>query len=445
MQVLHARCAGLDVHKKMVVACVRIAGEDGRVERQVRTFDTTTGKLLQLHDWLLSQSVTHVLMESTGVYWKPVWHVLESNFELLLANAMHVKNVPGRKSDVNDATWLADLLAHGLIRPSFVPPTPIQELRDLMRTRKQLVRERASHQQRIDKVLQDANIKLDSVLSDTLGRSGRAILDAIVSGQSDPEQLVELVSKRVKATRQEMVEALRGYITPHHRFMLKLHLSQIDTLSKAITQIEEEAGERLAPFRQAAALLITIPGISDTAATVIVSEIGIDMSRFPSAAHLISWAGLCPRSDESAGKRRSTRIRKGAPWLKTLLIQCAWSAVRTKGSYLRGKFLRLRARRGAKKAIVAIAASILTAVYFMLKRGTTYQDLGDAHFSVRSRAKAASRLVRKLGELGYLVEIQAVSEGDEAGRHAADREDEAGDKAADKVDEVRLEAAGGRP
>jgi len=426
MQVLYARCAGLDIHKDTVVACVRITGDDGHVERQVRTFETTTGRLLQLHDWLSSQEVTHVLMESTGVYWKPVWHVLEGNFELQLANAMHVKNVPGRKSDVNDATWLADLLAHGLLRPSFVPPTPIQELRDLMRTRKQLVRERVSHQQRIDKVLQDANIKLGSVLSDTLGRSGRAILNAIVAGQNDPEKLADLVSKRVKATRQEMVEALRGHVTAHHRFMLKLHLSQIDALSKAITQIEEEAGERLAPFRQAAALLTTIPGISDMAATVIVSEIGVDMSRFPSAAHLISWAGLCPRSDESAGKRRSTRIRKGAPWLKTLLVQCAWSAVRARGSYLRAKFLRLRARRGAKKAIVAVAAAILTSVYFMLNRGTEYKDLGAEYFTVLSRAKATSRLVRKLNELGYQVELKAANEGDGVGPEAAEERDEVG-------------------
>lgn len=431
MQVLYARCAGLDIHKDTVVACVRITGDDGHVERQVRTFETTTGRLLQLHDWLSNQKVTHVLMESTGVYWKPVWHVLEGNFELQLANAMHVKNVPGRKSDVNDATWLADLLAHGLLRPSFVPPTPIQELRDLMRTRKQLVRERVSHQQRIDKVLQDANIKLGSVLSDTLGRSGRAILNAIVAGQNDPEKLADLVSKRVKATRQEMVEALRGHVTAHHRFMLKLHLSQIDALSKAITQIEEEAGERLAPFRQAAALLTTIPGISDMAATVIVSEIGVDMSRFPSAAHLISWAGLCPRSDESAGKRRSTRIRKGAPWLKTLLVQCAWSAVRARGSYLRAKFLRLRARRGAKKAIVAVAAAILTSVYFMLNRGTEYKDLGAEYFTVLSRAKTTSRLVRKLNELGYQVELKAANEGDGVGSEAAEERDKVGPKAAD--------------
>jgi transposase len=402
MEILYPRCAGLDVHKDTVVACARLAG-DGGVKLFVETFGTTTSSLLALADWLEKHGVTHVAMEATGVYWKPVWHVLEGSVELVLANAMHIKNVPGRKTDVNDATWIADLLAHGLIRGSFVPPTSIQELRGLTRTRKQLVREKASHVQRIDKILQDANVKIGSVLADIMGQSGRKILDAIVGGEGDPEKLVVLVNKRVKATRAELVESLRGRVTKHHRFLLKLHLHQVDELDEAIAAIETEVGETLAPFRAAADLLNTIPGVSDVAASVIVSEIGIDMSRFPTSAHLISWAGLCPRNDESAGKRRSTRVRKSAPWLKTTLVQCAWCATRAKGTYLRAQFLRLRARRGPKKAILAVAGSILTATYFMLKNNATYQDLGPDHFDRADRAKMASRLVRKLGELGYMV------------------------------------------
>lgn len=408
MEVHHARCAGLDVHKDTVVACARVVGEGG-VEHFVETFGATTSPLLALADWLGKHGVTHVAMEATGVYWKPVWHVLEDSFELVLANAMHIKNVPGRKTDVNDATWIADLLAHGLIRGSFVPPTSIQELRGLTRTRKQLVREKASHVQRIDKILQDANVKLGSVLTDIMGQSGRAILDAIVGGDSDPEKLVALVNKRVKATPAELVESLRGRVTKHHRFLLQLHLHQVDELDQAIASIEKEVGDSLAPFRAAADLLNTIPGVSEVAASVIVSEIGVDMSRFPTSAHLISWAGLCPRSDESAGKRRSTRVRKSAPWLKTTLVQCAWCATRAKDTYLRAQFLRLRARRGPKKAILAVAGSILTAAYFMLKNNATYRDLGADYFDRADREKMASRLVRKLGELGYTVDVKKVA------------------------------------
>jgi transposase len=344
-------------------------------------------------------------MEATGVYWKPVWHILEDSFELLLANAAHVKNVPGRKTDINDATWLADLLAHGLLRGSFVPPTALQELRGLTRTRKQLVREKASHVQRIDKVLQDANVKLGSVLSDIMGQSGRAILDALAAGESDPDQLVALVRTRVKATRQELREALRGRMTRHHRFLLTLHLGHIDALDRAITTVEAEVGDHLAPFREAAQLLTSIPGISDWIAAVIIAEIGVDMSRFPTAAHLISWAGLCPKSDESAGKRRSTRLRKSAPWLKTMLVQAAWCATRAKGTYLRAQFHRLRGRRGPRKAIMAVAASILTSVYHMLSRQVPYADLGDQHFDRIDRTRIANRLVRRLTELGYTVEL----------------------------------------
>jgi transposase len=405
MELLYPCCAGLDVHKDSVVACARVlVGE--HVVREVETFVTTTTGLLALADWLVERGVTHVVMEATGVYWKPVWHVLEGSVELVLANAMHVKNVPGRKTDVNDATWLAELLAHGLIRGSFVPPTAIQELRALTRTRKQLVRERTQHTQRIQKTLEDANVKIASVISDVLGTSGRAILHALIEGEADPEKLAACVCTHLKASRSEIVEALRGRVGRHHRFLLKLHLDQIGALEQALTAIEAEVGPVLEPFRSNADLLTTIPGVSDIVAQAVVSEIGVDMARFPSAGHLLSWAGLCPRNDESAGKRRSTRLRKGAPWLKTVLVQAAWAATRRKDSYLRAQFLRLKSRRGPKKAIIAVAASMLNATYFMLRDGVAYQDLGAAHFERHDRSKTILRLVRKLHNLGCDVAVK---------------------------------------
>ena len=404
MDVIYPRCAGLDVHKQTVVACVRIA-RDGAPLQEVRTFHTTTSGLLALADWLDSFGVEHVAMEATGVYWKPVWHVLEGHFELVLANAAHVKNVPGRKTDVNDAMWLADLLAHGLIRASFVPPAAVQELRTLTRTRKQFVRERAAHVQRIEKVLEDANLKLSVVISDILGKGGRAVLQALIDGHSEPEFLASCITTRVKASRAELLEALRGRVSAHHRFMLKVHLSHIDALDKAIAAIETEVGAGLAPFRQAAKLLSTMPGLSAVSANVVVAEIGIDMSRFATPGHLLSWACMCPRNDESAGKRRSTRLRRGGKWLKTTLVQAAWSAIKVKGSYLQAQFHRLRARRGAKKAIVAVAASMLTAAWHMLRDGTEWHELGAAHFDRANAAKTANRLIQRLQQIGYAVQV----------------------------------------
>jgi transposase len=405
MQVLYSRCAGLDVHKNTVVGCVRLADGD-TVTTQVKTFATTTAGLLALSEWLAEHGVTHVAMEATGVYWKPVWHVLEDGeFELVLANAAHIKNVPGRKSDVKDCQWIAELLAHGLIRASFVPDGQTQELRDLLRTRKQLVRERTRHTQRIHKTLEDANIKLDAKLADVLGKSGRAMLDAMVAGESDPERLAALAHKGVKCPQVELREALRGRMTDHHRFLLRVHLEQIDSLDAAIAMIDREVEAGLAPFRTAVELLITIPGVSRLSAEVIVSEIGTDMRRFPTVGHLLSWAGLCPRSDESAGRRRSRRLRKGAAWLKTALVQCAHAARRKKQSYLQAQFLRLQSRRGPQKAICAVAASILTAAYHMLKNGTLYADLGPDHFHRRSNTTQTQRLIRRLQNLGYAVEI----------------------------------------
>jgi transposase len=370
------------------------------MHQEVRSFGTTTTELLALADWLAEHDCTHVAMEATGVYWKPVWHVLEDEFELVLANAAHIRNVPGRKTDVNDAMWIADLLAHGLIRSSFVPPQAIQQLRDLTRTRKQLVREVSQHSLRIQKVLEDANLKLGSVLSDVLGKSGRAMLDAIVAGQSDPAQLAELAQGTARNKTAELREALRGRITEHHRTMLKLHLQVVDALQRTLAELDAAVGKALAPIRQRARLLTTMPGVSDLTASVLVAEIGVDMSRFPSAGHLISWAGLCPRSDESAGKRRSTRVRKSGTWIKTTLVTAAWAAVRVKTTYLRAQFLRIKARRGAKKAILAVAASMLTPAYHMLRDGTQYNDLGSEHFDRQDRSKTIRRLLKRLQDLG---------------------------------------------
>ena len=371
MEVLYPRCAGLDVHSRCVNACARIAA-GRKVTTEHREFATTTAGLLELAAWLTEAGCTHVAMEATGVYWKPVWHVLEdeASFTLVLANAQHIRNVPGRKSDRKDAAWIADLLAHGLIPSSFVPPAPIQELRDLTRTRKQLVRESARHTLRLQKTLEDANVKLTRVASDILGVSGRAILAALIAGETDPERLSDCTKGRLKADRADIVAAVHGRVTAHHRFLLKLHLAQIDALTAAVQQVEQQADEVLRPFREAAERLATMPGVSETVARVIIAEVGVDMTQFPSAGHLVSWAGLCPRLDESAGKRRSTRIRHATPWLKTALVQAAWAATRKNGSYLQAQFRRLKGRRGPKKAIVAVAASMLTAAYFMLRDET---------------------------------------------------------------------------
>jgi transposase len=405
MEVLYPRCVGLDVHAETVVACVRIA-TGGTVGYEHRTVPASTSGLVELSEWLARHEVTHVGMEATGVYWKPVWHVLDGHFTLILANAMHIRNIPGRKSDMNDATWIADLLAHGLIRSSFVPPAPIQALRDLTRTRKQLVREVARHAQRIQKTLEDANLKLTHVVSDVLGASGRAILAALIAGETDPERLADLAHHRLKTPRARLVAALHGVVTDHHRFLIRLHLSQIDALEHAVREVEARIGDALGPFRAAVNLLKTMPGVSETAARVVVAEIGVDMSRFPTAAHLVSWAGFCPRLDESAGKRRSTRIRHGAPWLKTTLVQAAWAASRKKKSYLRAQFQRVTSRRGPKKAILAVANSMLTAAYYMLRDGVEYEDLGNQYFVHHDKERLTKTLLKRLRDLGVEVEVK---------------------------------------
>ena len=406
MDLLHPQCAGLDIHQRTVVACARVVAGSS-VTHDRRTFGTTTADLEALRDWLTAHGCTHVAMESTGVYWKPIWQILEGRFELVLANARHIRAIPGRKSDVNDATWIADLLAHGLIRGSFVPPAPVQELRDLTRTRKQLVREIAQHTLRIQKTLEHANLELTGLLSNILGVSGRAILQVLVAGEQDPERLADLVHGRLKASRAELVAALHGRVTAHHRFLLQLHLTHVETLERAVHEVEARLGEALAPFRTALDRLITMPGVSETVARVLVAEIGFDMTRFATAGHLVSWAGLCPRLDESAGKRLSTRTRPSNPWLKTTLVQAAWAASRKKDGYLRAQFLRLKSRRGPKKAILAVAASMLTAAYHMLKHDVDYRDLGADHFDRRDKAKLAHRLIQRLQALGFAVEARA--------------------------------------
>lgn len=402
MDLLYVKCAGLDVHPRSVSACARLIVE-GRATHEVRTFGTSTRELTTMAEWLASVGCTHVAMESTGVYWKPVWHVLEGRFELVLANAMYIRNIPGRKSDVKDAVWIADLLAHGLLRGSFVPPEATQDLRDLTRTRKQLTRELTRHTQRIQKTLEDANVKLTEVISSVVGISGRSILRALIAGETDPGRLADLTHGRLKASRSELIDALSGRVTDHHRFMLKLHLEQVENLERAVRELEARADQTT--FRPAIELLTTIPGVSDVTARVMVAEIGDDMSRFPTAGNLISWAGLCPRLDESAGKQRSNRTRRGAPWLKTVLVQAARAAANKRGSYPRAQYQRLKARRGPNKAVLAVAATLLTAAYHMLKYGVEYRDLGPDHFD-RDKDLQATRLIRRLKALGVEVTVK---------------------------------------
>jgi transposase len=406
MELMYSRCAGLDVHQKTVVACIRIQNEDGKVARATRTFATHTAGLIELSDWLEQAGCTHAVMEATGVYWKPVWHILEESVALVLANAQFVRNVPGRKSDVTDAAWLADLLAHGLVRSSFVPDRPTQELRDLTRTRKQLIRQRAQHVNRLHKILEDANLKIGSYVTDITGKTGRTILEALIAGETDAEKLAGLRNARIKASSEEFRLALRGKITAHHRFMLKLHLEQIDGVDRSVMALDAQLEELSRPLAEEVALLAGMPGMSQVSAFVVLAEIGADMSRFPSSRHLVSFAGLCPRLDKTAGKSRSTKLRNGSNWLKTVMVTCAWAAARSKNTYARAQFHRLKARRGSKKAVVAVAASMLTAVFHILRDHVPYRDLGPAWFDRRDKLKVANRLQRRLEALGFEVKIQ---------------------------------------
>jgi transposase len=409
MQILCERCCGLDVHKRLVVACVLIGPPGRPVEKEIRTFETMTGDLLELSDWLLSRGVTHIALESTGVYWKPIWNLLEDTFTLLLVNAQHVKAVPGRKTDVRDAEWLAELLRHGLLQGSFVPDRPQRELRELIRYRTSLVRERATVVNRIQKTLEGVNIKLASVATDILGKSGRQILEALTLGATDaPElaQLAQLARGRLRDKIPQLERALAGRFGPHQRFLLAEHLALLDALEASLERVSTEIAERVRPFDEAIERLQTIPGVGRRVAEVIVTEVGVDVSRFPTAGHLASWAGLCPGQHESAGKRHSGRTRHGNASLRTALVEAAQAASHTKATYLAAQFHRLAARRGRKKAAIAVAHSILVIAYHLLARGTTYQDLGVHYFDERDRRAVERRAVRRLEGLGFKVILE---------------------------------------
>ncbi|GAC1361072.1 MAG: IS110 family transposase [Ktedonobacteraceae bacterium] len=432
MERVYERCCGIDVHKKMVVACL-ILIVNGHRHKEARTFRTTTQDLLLLLDWLSSAGCTHVAMESTATYWKPIYTLLEGHFELLVVNAQHIKAVPGRKTDVHDAEWIADLLQHGLLKASFIPPASQRDLRELTRYRTNLVEERARAANRLQQTLEGTNLKLGDVATDILGKSGRAILEALLAGQTDPAVLADLAQGRMRAKRAELEQALVGTLTTHHRFLLREQLDHIDSLNEAVLRVSSEIEERMhtldqteqntdetnetsrdseegsLSWNQAIELLDSIPGINQRAAEGILAEIGTDMTRFTNAHHLASWAGMCPGSNESAGKRLSSRIRKGSPWLRSLLVEAAHAASHSKNTYLSAQYRRLAARCGAKKAAVAVGHTILIIIYHVLQEREGYQELGGNYFDERDRQATEKRLVRRLEKLGYEVAIKSPS------------------------------------
>ncbi len=406
MDTLYPRCAGIDVHKKTVVVCARCIDDPRKPREQVRTFSTMTASLLALADWLAALGVTHVALESTGVYWKPVYHLLADRFQVVLANAQHIKQVPGRKTDVKDCQWIAQLLQHGLLKASFVPPQPIRQLRDLTRQRTQLLGERSAAANRIQKVLEDANIKLAGVATDVLGVSGRAILEALIGGETDPVQLAELARRRLRAKIPTLRLALQGRVTEHHRFLLRLHLDHITQLDELMGRLSIEIEKVLAPFAAAQQRLMTIPGVSQRVAETVLAEIGPDLAPFPSAAHLASWAGMCSGNHESAGKRHSGRTTKGNRWLKRILVQAAWAASRTKDTYLAAQYHRLARRRGRKRALVAVGHTLLEIIYHVLKDSTTYRELGADYLDRLEPERLARQLVKRLEALGHKVTLE---------------------------------------
>ena len=405
MEVLYERCCGLDVDKRTVAACLIVPGPEGKPVKTIRTFGTMTGDLLQLADWLSAAGCTHVAMESTGVYWKPVWNLLEDQFALLLVNARHVKAVPGRKTDVKDCEWLADLLRHGLLRPSFVPDRPQRELRELTRYRSSLVRERSAEVNRLQKTLEGANIKLGDVATDIMGLSSRQMLAALAGGETNAVAMAQLAQGRLRDKLPDLERALAGRVGPHQRFLLAQQLAHIDFLDASIAEVSAEIAERLHPFETELERLETIPGVGRRTAEVLLAEIGTDMRRFPTPAHLASWAGMCPGNDESAGKRRSGKTRKGNPWLRSTLIEAARAAGRSKRTYLAAQYHRLAARRGTKRAAVAVGHTILLIAYHLLSEGEVYRDLGDRYFDERDRQAVERRLVARLEGLGYTVSL----------------------------------------
>ena len=405
MEVLYDRCCGLDVHKETVAACILIR-ETGRVRKEKRIFGTTTKELLELADWLGNHGVTHVGMESTSVYWKPVWNILEGLVDITLVNPQHFKSVPGRKTDLKDGEWIGDLLQHGLLRKSFVPPRPIRDLRDLTRCRAMLAREKARLSSRIQKVLEDANIKLASVASDVLGASGRDMLNAIVRGECDANVLAEFARKRLRAKIPQLRTALTGCITEHHRFLLRQWLELLEVIEGKIAEFDQKIEEQMRPFARAVEIWNTIPGIDRVAAWSLVAEIGADMEQFPSAEHLSSWAGVCPGNNESAGKQKSGRTRRGSVWLRRVLCESAWAASHCRKSYFQAQFQRLAGKRGKKRALIAVAHSLLVVAYVLLKKGCAYQDLGRDYFERVNRNGITRYHVKKLQRLGFLVTLE---------------------------------------
>jgi len=405
MRIVYSRCCGLDIHQASVVACVLTIDDRGRKKKRLKTFGTYWKELLKLQLWLFACKVRHVAMESTGIYWKPVWNVLEGHFELLLANPQHMKAVPGRKTDQQDAEWIAELHQHGLLRPSFVPPREIRELRDLTRSRVKLVEERNRVHNRIHKVLEDANLKLDTVASDILGATGRAIIEAIIGGQEDPAWLADKARSRLRKKRNQLRLVLQGRIREHHRFLLRGLMTELEFLERRIGELEAEIERRMEPYAADIERLCTIPGIQRITAWTLLSELGPDMSRFPDADHLVSWAGLCPGNNISAGKRKSRRTRKGSRWVRRGLCQSVWAVAHAKPNYLTAVFHRFAARQGLKKAVVSTAHQLLTVIYHILRDKTPYRDLGADYFDRLNPDRTKRKLVRRMERLGYEVVV----------------------------------------
>jgi transposase len=409
MERLIERVSGLDVHKQTVAACVRVPGSKGTREQHVRTFGTTAAELLALRDWLEAHGVTHVAMESTGVYWKPIYYVLEESFACLLVNPAHVKQVPGRKTDVQDCVWIAQLLEHGLMRGSFVPPAPIRELRDLTRYRKVLIQDRTREANRLHKLLEDAGIKLASVATDVLGVSGRAMLDALVRGTTDPEVLAELARGKLRAKLPALRQALAGRFRPHHAFLVSQLLAHLDYIDETIATLSERIDEVIAPFAEELARLDSIHGVAQRTAEVLIAELGVDMGQFPSDRHLASWAGLCPGNNESAGKHKSGRTRRGNRWLRAALTEAALAAIRTSNSAFAARYRRIMRHRGHKKAVTAVAHSMLVTAYHVLARRTPYHELGADYFDRRHAERVTRRAIQALERQGYRVTLESVA------------------------------------
>lgn len=446
MEILYERCAGVDVHKKNVKTCFTCPGEGGKRKKETRTYPTMTQNLLQMRDWLKEQGCTHIAMEATGVYWKPIYNLLEGDFEILVVNAHHIKTVPGRKTDVKDAEWIAELLSHGLLTSSFIPSAPQRELRDLTRYRTKLVEERTREINRLQKTLEDTNLKLGDVVSDVMGKAAQMILHAVVDGETDPVRLAALAVGRVRASQEALERALTGKVTAHHRFMLGEHLTQIEHLDEAIGRVSEEIARRFTPpepptedgneepdslsqtarathepppssgkpaplsWQQAVEIIDRITGISERLAQGLLAEIGINMDQFPSAKHLASWVGMCPGNHESAGKRLSGKTRKGNPYARQLLIQAAHAASHSKNTYLAAQYHRIASRRGPKKAAVAVGHSILVIIYYLLRDQGVYQDLGGNYFNEHDQQMIQKQLVRRLERMGYQVELQPLAQ-----------------------------------